>query len=324
MFADATYVKGRVNGRVVSRAVVVATGVTANGDREVLGVDGRRQRGRRLLDRVPPGPASPRPERRAAGHLRPPPRPEGRDRVGVHRRRLATLPGALHAQRAGPGPEGLRRDGRRRDPHDLRPARRRPRPSPARRGHLACSTGQFPDVADDARRRRRGPAGLHRVPPGPLAQDLVDQPARAAQRRDQTTHQRRRHLPQRRLGRSGSSPPSSSRPTTNGPSPNAATSPKNPWPRSTPSPPTRHPPRRRPWPSPPEQHCQRRALTPTSTYTTPRGVIAWGSAGRAGAPRTRFQLGGGVRRPVPSRARPPVDRHPSEHTSASSAPSDVT
>ena len=39
VFADATYVKGRVNGRVVSRAVVVATGVTANGDREVLGVE---------------------------------------------------------------------------------------------------------------------------------------------------------------------------------------------------------------------------------------------------------------------------------------------
>ena len=38
MFADATYIKGRVNGRVVSRAVVVATGVTATGDREVLGV----------------------------------------------------------------------------------------------------------------------------------------------------------------------------------------------------------------------------------------------------------------------------------------------
>lgn len=39
VFADATYVKGRVNGRVVSRAVVVATGVTANGDREVLGIE---------------------------------------------------------------------------------------------------------------------------------------------------------------------------------------------------------------------------------------------------------------------------------------------
>jgi putative transposase len=39
VFADATYVKGRVRGRVVSRAVVIATGVTATGDREVLGVE---------------------------------------------------------------------------------------------------------------------------------------------------------------------------------------------------------------------------------------------------------------------------------------------
>lgn len=39
VFADATYVKGRVRGRVVSRAVVVATGVTVSGDREVLGVE---------------------------------------------------------------------------------------------------------------------------------------------------------------------------------------------------------------------------------------------------------------------------------------------
>lgn len=39
VFVDATYVKGRVGGRVVSRAVVVATGVTTNGDREVLGID---------------------------------------------------------------------------------------------------------------------------------------------------------------------------------------------------------------------------------------------------------------------------------------------
>jgi putative transposase len=39
LFCDATYVKGRVKGRVVSRAVVVVTGVSAIGDREVLGVD---------------------------------------------------------------------------------------------------------------------------------------------------------------------------------------------------------------------------------------------------------------------------------------------
>ena len=39
VFVDATYVKGRVGGRVVSRAVVIATGVTMTGDREVLGCD---------------------------------------------------------------------------------------------------------------------------------------------------------------------------------------------------------------------------------------------------------------------------------------------
>ena len=38
LFLDATYVKARVGGRVVSRAVVVATGVATSGDREILGL----------------------------------------------------------------------------------------------------------------------------------------------------------------------------------------------------------------------------------------------------------------------------------------------
>ena len=38
VFLDATYVKARANHQVVSRAVVIATGVTAEGNREVLGV----------------------------------------------------------------------------------------------------------------------------------------------------------------------------------------------------------------------------------------------------------------------------------------------
>ena len=38
LFLDATYVKARVEGRVLSRAVVIATGVTIAGEREVLGV----------------------------------------------------------------------------------------------------------------------------------------------------------------------------------------------------------------------------------------------------------------------------------------------
>ena len=38
VFLDATYIKGRVNNRVVSRAVVVAMGVTKEGNREILGL----------------------------------------------------------------------------------------------------------------------------------------------------------------------------------------------------------------------------------------------------------------------------------------------
>ena len=38
VYCDATYLKGRIRGQVVSRAVVVATGITATGEREVLGL----------------------------------------------------------------------------------------------------------------------------------------------------------------------------------------------------------------------------------------------------------------------------------------------
>jgi putative transposase len=39
VFLDATYVKARAGGRIVSKAVIVATGVSRCGDREVLGVE---------------------------------------------------------------------------------------------------------------------------------------------------------------------------------------------------------------------------------------------------------------------------------------------
>ncbi len=39
VFLDATYVKARSGGRIVAKAVIVATGVTRSGDREVLGVE---------------------------------------------------------------------------------------------------------------------------------------------------------------------------------------------------------------------------------------------------------------------------------------------
>ena len=39
VYLDATYIKARNNHRIVSRAVVVATAVTSDGNREVLGID---------------------------------------------------------------------------------------------------------------------------------------------------------------------------------------------------------------------------------------------------------------------------------------------
>ena len=62
------------------------------------------------------------------------------------------------------------------------------------RDQLAAALPQ--DRAADGRRESRG-AGVHRLPPQPLGQDLVDQPARAGQQGDQTPSPRRRHLPQR-------------------------------------------------------------------------------------------------------------------------------
>ena len=76
VFLDATYCKARVNRRVVSQAVVVATGVRADGHREVLGFDvGDSEDGAfwTAFLRVAEGP---RAGRGAAGHLRRPRRPQ--------------------------------------------------------------------------------------------------------------------------------------------------------------------------------------------------------------------------------------------------------
>jgi putative transposase len=38
VYLDATYCKTRVNHQIISQAVVIATGITADGGREVLGL----------------------------------------------------------------------------------------------------------------------------------------------------------------------------------------------------------------------------------------------------------------------------------------------
>jgi putative transposase len=82
VFLDATYCKARVNHRVVSQAVVIATGVTGDGRREVLGFRCRRLRRRRLLDRLLALVEGSRAGRGAAGHLRRPHRPQASRRGG--------------------------------------------------------------------------------------------------------------------------------------------------------------------------------------------------------------------------------------------------
>jgi putative transposase len=71
LWIDATYVKVRQNGRIVSVAVIVGVGVNSDGRREVLGMDigpsKPRRSGRRSCASWPP-----RTARRQAGCLRRP------------------------------------------------------------------------------------------------------------------------------------------------------------------------------------------------------------------------------------------------------------
>ena len=115
LWLDATYVKLREGGRIVSMAVIVAVAVNTDGRREILGDHGDALGGVRgendppdrflipltLLVRLPALTHPPRPAGRAAGDQR---RPRGTEscRTQGSRRRLAALPRAFPAQPAGP------------------------------------------------------------------------------------------------------------------------------------------------------------------------------------------------------------------------------
>lgn len=117
LFLDATYVKARVNHQIVSQAVVIATGVSEQGNREVVGVmvdDSESEASwtaflRSLRERGLCG----QPFGAGQGH------PQGHVRC-----RLAALPGSFRAQRLLGNRKGHRGDGRRDHPHHLRPAHR--------------------------------------------------------------------------------------------------------------------------------------------------------------------------------------------------------
>ena len=195
LWIDATYLKVRQNGRIVSVAVIVAVGVNTDGRREVLGMDigpseaepfwteFLRKLARRGLRGVKLVISDAHEGLKAAIAEDP-------------QRHLAALPRPLHAQRARPCRQerpacglGLRR-------HRLRPGRRGQRQAavaPRRRPAAAES----PEARRADGRGRAGRAGLHDLPPAAPGEAALHESARAGQRRDQAPHRGRRHLPQR-------------------------------------------------------------------------------------------------------------------------------
>src|SRR5829696_7563855 len=90
LWIDATYVKVRQNGRIVSVAVIVAVGVNSAGRREVLGMDVGPPRSRDVLDGVFAQARPPWPARRQARRLRRARGHQGHCRQGAQRQ-LAAL-----------------------------------------------------------------------------------------------------------------------------------------------------------------------------------------------------------------------------------------
>ena len=128
LWIDATYLKVRQNGRIVSVAVIVAVGVNTDGRREVLGMDIGPSEAEPFWVGVPAQARPPRPARREARHLRRPRGAEGGD-LQDPQRHLAALPRPLHAQRARPCRQERPARGLRLRRHRLRPGRRRRPPS---------------------------------------------------------------------------------------------------------------------------------------------------------------------------------------------------
>ena len=197
MFLDATYCKARVNRRVVSQAVVIATGVTADGRREVLGFDvgdsedgafwtaflrGLKARGlggvQLVISDAHTGlkPAIGAVLLGAAWQ---------RCRVHFMRNVLAVVPkgnqemvaAAIRTIFAQPDAEHV---------HEQFEV-------------IATMLGrQLPKVEQMLRDAHDDLLAFTGVPGRALEEDLVDQPARAAQQGGQTPHRRRRRLPQPR------------------------------------------------------------------------------------------------------------------------------
>lgn len=148
VFLDATYLHVRdERGQVVSRAVVVATGITGVGEREVLGVDVGDSEDETFSEALPALAAPAGPGWSAPGDLRSARWSRQGHRCVPPGRRPPALPSALRPQPArlrAPEPPA---DGRRRVPDDLCPARRRRR----RRAVGPDATDACPEVLPSRR-----------------------------------------------------------------------------------------------------------------------------------------------------------------------------
>jgi transposase-like protein len=196
LWIDATYLKVRRGGRIVSVATIIAIGVNADGRREVLGMEvgtseaepiwteflrkltRRGLRGVKLVI--------------SDGH-------EG-IKAAVTKVLSATWQRCrVHFMRnvlAHAGKSGRRVFHR----HGLRAGDARGRkPAVAHRRRPDPAEGA--EARDHHGRRRERRAGLHDLPQGASCPASLDQFHRAHQRRDQAPHRRGRHLPQRRCHR---------------------------------------------------------------------------------------------------------------------------
>ena len=134
---------------------------------------------------------------------------------------MATLPRPLHAKHLGQSPQGLRRDGRRRGAHDLRP-------DPGHvRGQLddvaRMLAGQSPDVAAMLTDSAEDILAFRSFPTAQWRKIWSTHPLERVKREIKRRTNVVGIFPNVRRS-SASSPPSALRPTTNGPSPSGATS----------------------------------------------------------------------------------------------------
>ncbi len=101
LWIDATYLKVRRGGRIVSVAVIIAVGVNSDGRREVLGMEIGTSEAE-PIDGVPAQADPSRPARRQARRLRCPRGPQERRHQGSVGHMAAALSRSLHEERAGP------------------------------------------------------------------------------------------------------------------------------------------------------------------------------------------------------------------------------